>query len=371
MPPWRRLVKIGGLRKERRILSDGLEESEGTRARLVYPFEATPAPGAAIDVAPGVKWMRMPLDGALAFINVWALKDGDGWAIVDTGMQTIDTSAAWNKVFAGALGGAPVTRVFVTHMHPDHIGMAGWITRKFNCRLWISRLEYLMCRVMAADTGRAAPDDGLKFYRAAGWDRAALDTYEARFGGFGRNLHALPDSYRRLEDGDELVIGDHVWRVVMGSGHSPEHACLYCPGLKLMISGDQVLPRISSNVSVFPTEPDGDPLDDWLTSLAAIKPRIPDDVLVLPAHNEPFHGLHARLDHLIRGHERGLTRLHARLAEPKRAIDVFGVLFKRAISPELLGMATGEALAHLNCLMHRSQATRAADADGVNWYSAV
>ncbi len=352
-------------------MHDGLEPNDGGRAKLVYPFAHGPAFGAAVDVAPGVKWMRLPLGGALAFINVWALKDGQGWAIVDTGMQTPATSAAWNQVFAEALGGAPVTRVFVTHMHPDHSGMAGWITRKFDCRLWITRLEYLMCRVMAADTGRATPEDGLRFYRAAGWDRQALDVYEARFGGFGRHLHALPDSYRRLTDGDEIVIGDNLWRVVVGSGHSPEHACLHCPGLKLMISGDQVLPRISSNVSVFPTEPDGDPLDDWLTSLAAIKTRIPDDVLVLPAHNDPFHGLHARLDHLIDGHERGLARLTERLAEPRRAVDVFGALFRRPITPDLLFMATGEALAHLNRLMHRGQAVREPDADGVSWYRAL
>jgi glyoxylase-like metal-dependent hydrolase (beta-lactamase superfamily II) len=158
---------------------------------------------------------------------------------------------------------------------------------------------------------------------------------------------------------------------VVGSGHSPEHACLYCPALKLMISGDQVLPRISSNVSVFPTEPDGDPLSDWLTSLARIKTLVPDDVLVLPAHNDPFHGLHARLDHLIRGHERGLERLEKLLAEPKRSVDVFGALFARKITPELLGMATGESLAHLNCLIRRGRATSQPDADGVVWYTAM
>ena len=367
-----RVGRDKGLRaQEAERLRDGVEETDGGRARLSYPFEAAPAPGAAIDVAPGVKWMRMPLGGQLAFINVWALKDKTGWTIVDTGLQTPATAAAWRTIFAEVLQGEPVTRVIVTHMHPDHIGMAGWMTRKFGARLWITRLEYLMCRMLAADTGREAPQDALRFYRAAGWDTGMLDTYQSRFGGFGKALHALPDSFRRLDDGEEFAIGKQTWRVVVGNGHSPEHACLYCPALKLLISGDQVLPRISSNVSVFPTEPDGDPLRDWLSSLARIKTRVPDDVLVLPAHNDPFHGLHARLDHLIGGHERALVRLEGLLAEPKRATEVFGVLFKRSITPELLGMATGEALAHLNCLMHRGVVTRVADADGVDWYQAA
>jgi glyoxylase-like metal-dependent hydrolase (beta-lactamase superfamily II) len=349
-------------------MRDGAEDIDSDRTRLDYPFARGPETGKAIDIAPGVLWMRMPMPGSLAFINVWALRDGDGWAIVDTGMRTTDTAAAWRQVFAEALGGAPISRIFVTHMHPDHIGMAGWIARKFAATLWITRLEYLMCRVMAADSGREAPEDGLRFYRAAGWDQDGLDTYRSRFGGFGKALYALPDSFRRLSDGDEVLIGDHVWRVVVGNGHSPEHACLHCPALKLMISGDQVLPRISSNVSVFPTEPEADPLNDWLTSLARIKTRIPDDVLVLPAHNDPFRGLHARLDHLIAGHERSLTRLAELLQTPRRVIDVFSVLFKRTIAGELLGMATGEALAHLNCLIARGVAVRERDADGVDWY---
>ena len=313
----------------------------------------------------------MPMGGALGFINVWALDDGGGWAIVDTGLGGAETQTSWRQAFAGPLAGKGVSRVFVTHMHPDHIGMAGWLTRRFHCRMWITRLEFLMCRSLAADSGREAPADALAFYRAAGWDEEALETYRARFGGFGRALHALPDSFQRLSDGDEIEIGGRIWQVVVGSGHSPEHACLWQPDLDVIITGDQVLPRISSNVSVFPTEPDADPLTDWLASLARIKARVPEDVLVLPAHNEPFYGLHARIDHLIAGHERGLVRLQEMLCEPKRAVDVFRALFRRQIDNNLLGLATGESLAHLNCLIGRGQAERRRDEDGVDWYRAL
>jgi glyoxylase-like metal-dependent hydrolase (beta-lactamase superfamily II) len=256
-------------------LRDGIEDAvrEKERAKLVYPFDAAPKFGEALDIAPRVKWLRMPLGGPLSAINVWAIREGEGWAIVDTGIGGIETRNTWRAALKGPLDGRPVTRVFVTHMHPDHIGMSGYLTRKFETQLWITRLEFVTCRSLAADTGREAPEDALHFYRAAGWDEDAIETYRARFGGFGRGLYTLPDSFRRLNDGDEVRIGEHLWRVVVGSGHSPEHACLHCPELKLMISGDQVLPRISSNVSVFPTEPDGDPLTDWLTSLAAIKTR--------------------------------------------------------------------------------------------------
>jgi glyoxylase-like metal-dependent hydrolase (beta-lactamase superfamily II) len=350
-------------------MHESANDSAEPAATLTYPFAAAPAPGQAQPVADGLLWLRMPLPLAgLDHINVWALEDGRGWTLADTGMQTTDTAAHWQSAFAGALERRPVVRVICTHMHPDHIGMAGWLTRHYDCRLWTTRLEYVSCRMLVADTGREAPDDALRFYRAAGWDENALEHYKARFGGFGKAVYRLPDSYRRIVDGEELTIGGRSWRAVIGRGHSPEHLCLYCPELAVLISGDQVLPRITSNVSVFPTEPDANPLAEWLESLASIRERVPDDVLVLPSHNEPFRGLHARLAALIAGHERRLKRVYELLATPKRAVDLFGVLFRRGVGADMLGMATGETIAHLNCLIGRHLAARELDAAGIAWY---
>ena len=344
-------------------------------ADLEYPFESVPDSGATIEVAPGVHWIRMPMPFSLSHINLWAIEDGEGWAIVDSGLQTNDTVVAWRALLTkpGPLAGRKLSRVFVTHMHPDHIGLAGRLTRRFECQLWMTRLEYLNCRMLVADTGREAPEDGVRFYRRAGWDDDQIETYRSRFGGFGKMIYQLPDSYHRIEDGDRFRIGAHEWQVVVGTGHSPEHACLYCPDLKLLISGDQVLPRISSNVSVFPTEPEGDPLGDWTASVAKIKAAVADDVLVLPAHNEPFRGLHARLDRLAAGQEEGLTRLRSMLTEPRRAIDVFKVLFKRDIGddPQQWSLATGESLAHINNLIGRGEARVDSISDGVVWYKGV
>lgn len=352
---------------------DGLDDAASEarfKPKLDYPFPAAPEPGATLEVAPGVRWVRMPLPFALQWINLWLIEDGPGFALVDTGVATELSREHWRTIFERELGGRPITRVICTHMHPDHIGLAGWITRKFDCRLWISRLEYVTCRMLVADTGREAPEDGVRFYRAAGWDEDMLDSYRVRFGGFGKAVSRMPDSYVRLSDGQAIEIGGRTWRIVTGNGHSPEHACLWQPDLKLLISGDQVLPRISSNVSVFPTEPEGDPLTDWIDSCAKLRAALPEDLLVLPAHNEPFYGLHPRLTHLIEGHERALDRVRKRLSQgEKRAVDLFGALFARQIGPDVMGMATGETLAHLNCLIARGEAARREGADGVALYA--
>ena len=338
---------------------------------LTYPFEAPPTVGETLEVAPGVSWIRMPLPFKLDHINLWALEDGDGWTVVDTGVRNEQSIATWRSLFDRSSDGRSITRVIVTHMHPDHVGMAGWLTRKFGCQLWMTRLEYLNCRSLVSDTGREAPADALAFYRRAGWSEAARENYKTRFGDFGKLIYAMPDSFRRIEDGDVLRVGAHDWRVIVGSGHCPEHACLYSPDLKLFISGDQVLPRISSNVSVYPMEPEADPMADWMASLDKIEREVPDDVLVLPSHNDCFRGLHARIGQLRNGQESALLRLRRRLQEPRRAIDVFVSLFGRQIDETnvpLLGMATGESLACLNYLLGRGEARKDIDDHGIAWY---
>jgi glyoxylase-like metal-dependent hydrolase (beta-lactamase superfamily II) len=340
---------------------------------LTYPCGTPPERGEAREIAPGVRWMRLALPMSLAHINVWAIEDMQGHTLVDTGIGNEDTEGAWRTLLAGPLS-AGVARVIVTHLHPDHVGMAGWLTRQYDCRLWMTRTEYLQCRMLAGDTGHAAPNEAIAFYRRAGWDEAAIETYRQRFGTFGRLLSPLPAAHRRIRDGEVVTIGKHEWTVVVGAGHTPEHACLYAPSLGLFISGDQVLPRISSNVSVFPGEPDADPMADWLDSLAMLRRRVPDDVLVLPSHNEPFTGLHARLDRLETSQRRELDRLHAALAEPKRAVDTFITLFGRAIAPQdasSYGLATGESIAHLNYLMNRGRVSVEIDDAGVAWYRAI
>lgn len=348
-------------------MADASLVSQGAGKRLDYPFDA-PEVGETIEVAPGVHWLRMPLPFNLDHINLWLLEDGDGWTVVDTGLRGGDTREVWTKQFGTVMGGKPITRMIVTHLHPDHVGSAGWLERQFGCRLWMSRTDYLQCRMLWHDTGREAPEAATIFYRAAGYTENQIEQYKSRFGGFGKGVDRMPDAYTRVQEGDVLSIGGRDWHVVVGSGHAPEHLCLWAPEHDLFISGDQVLPRISSNVSVWPTEPDGDPLSAWIDSCHKIKATVPDTVLVCPAHQRAFHGLHHRLDQLVTGHERNLDNLLKKLAEPQRAVDVFACLYKRAIGEDLLGMATGESLAHLNCLLRRGLATRSRDEAGVDWY---
>ena len=235
---------------------------------LIYPLGDPPTSGMAVEAAPGVLWMRLPMSMPLNHVNVYAIADGDGWTLVDTGLNNAVSIEAWQAILAGPLAGRPVRRVIGTHMHPDHIGLAGWLCEQTGARLWMSRLEYLTCRVLVADTGRPAPTEGVTFYRSCGWSEAQITRYTAEFGGFGRGVWPLPQSYTRLSQGDQITIGGDAWTIVVGNGHSPEHVCLWRKSDGVFISGDQILPRISSNVSVWPTEPGQDPLADWMGSLS-------------------------------------------------------------------------------------------------------
>ncbi len=336
---------------------------------LTFPFTETPAPGETVEVARGVHWARFPLPFSLDHINVWLLEDGEGFAVVDTGLRGEATEALWHRLFAGVMGGRPITRVLVTHLHPDHVGQAGFLVRRFSADLWMTREEFLLARLLCLDVRPEPPAEAVDFYRRAGFSPEMLETFKRRgFGNFSLGVTEMPLGHRRLCDGDRLSIGGRHWEVVVGRGHSPEHASLWCPADHLLISGDQVLPRISSNVSVGVTDPEGDPLTEWLDSLEALEGRVPDDVLVLPSHNEPFRGLHHRLHRLAVGHQRRLDAIMEALDEPKHAIDLMGPMFRRKLEGTDLMLAVGEGIAHLHCLRTRGQILRETAADGVHYW---
>jgi glyoxylase-like metal-dependent hydrolase (beta-lactamase superfamily II) len=333
-----------------------------------YIHDAKPGAGETMQIGDGIHWLRLPLPFDLDHINLWLLEDGDGWTIVDTGISSKTSKDLWRQTFTGTMAGRPAVRIVATHLHPDHVGCAGWLSREFDVDLWMTREEYMLARLLVADTGKPAPDEGVRFYAAAGFPDEALAEYRERFGFFGRLVSRLPESYVRLHEGDRLRIGEHTWRVLIGRGHSPEHACLYCEDQNLLISGDQVLPSISANVSVWPTEPEANPLQHWLESQASIRDDIPADVVVLPAHGKPFVGAHERIDAVINEHMTRLGELLEFCAEPCRAVDTFEVLYKRRVPGSHTMMATGEAIAHLHYLMATGDITAELDPSGVTWY---
>ena len=326
---------------------------------LTYPLgRRGPGAGELIEIADGLRWTRSPVPGSLDHINLWVLAGEGGVALVDSGLDIAPARAAWGPLFAGPLASERVTRIVVTHFHPDHLGLAGWLAQRFGVRLWMTRGEWLFARMLTADVRDSPPPEAVAYWRAAGWDEARIAAEaEKGWGRFASVVSQVPVSFVRLRDGDTLRVGDRGWRVVVGSGHSPQHASLVNESAKLMIAGDQVLPRITSNVSLSLSEPEADPLGEWLASIARLR-TLPDDLLVLPSHGEPFTGLHARLDALAAGHRGRLDALHDHLSEPRRAVDCFSVLFGRAIGDGSYGLATGEALAHLRRLEVERRAGR-------------
>lgn len=340
-----------------------------THKGLTYPLgRRGPEAGELIEIAEGVRWARLPVPGALKHVNLWVLEDDGGFAIVDTGLDIPPCRESWEELLAGPLAGARVTRIIVTHFHPDHIGLAGWLAERFGVALWMSREEWLFARMLTADMRDAPPAGAIACWRAAGWSEERIGDEAAKgWGRFASVVSPVPVSFIRLAEGDSVRIGSRTWQVITGNGHSPEHVCLIDEAGDVMIAGDQVLPKITSNVSLSLSEPEGDPLGDWLASIARLR-SLPDSPLVLPSHGDPFTGLHARLDALDRGHRERLDALHEHLAEPRRAVDCFGILFGRKVDDSIIGLATGEAMAHLRRLEIEGRAVRTV-LDGVNWYA--
>lgn len=334
-------------------------------------FDLPPEEGAATEVAPGVLWMRLPLPMALDHVNVYALEEDGGWSVVDTGFDSRRGRAIWQALRDGPLAGRPVLRVIGTHHHPDHIGLAGWLMAD-GAELMMSRTAWLTARMLTLDVQERPAPESLAFWRRAGMPAALLERRASeRPFNFADVVHPLPLGFTRLADGQQVTFGRRRWQVAMGHGHAPCHATFWSLDDDLVIGGDQLLPGISPNLGVYPTEPDADPVGEWLDSctkmLALAEPRHH----VLPGHKLPFTGLPARLEQLIDNHRAALDRLTVALAASSRsAADCFDILYRRPIGEGEFGLALVEAVAHVNFLVRRGVVQQVGERDGAALWGA-
>lgn len=330
-----------------------------------YPWDTPPEHGQAIEVADGVFWTRLPLPMALDHVNVYALRDADGWTVIDTGFASKKTKAIWQDFIDGPLGGGPVTRVIVTHHHPDHIGLAGWFQTAHGAELITTRTAWLFGRMLTLDVQEQTTPETLAYWKTAGMDPEILTKRaEERPFNFGDIVAPLPVGYTRVKQGDVIEFGARTWDVHIGNGHAPEHATFWSRDDNLVLGGDQLLPSISPNIGVYATEPLADPLSDWLEACERLQPLAREDHLVLGGHKLPFTGLPTRMRQLIDNHHGALKRLVAYLDTPKSAAECFAPLFKRKIGTAEYGLALVEAVAHLNHLYLAGHATRSQREDG-------
>ena len=324
-------------------------------APIAYPHETSPAPGVAVTLVPGVEWLCMPLPFALNHINLWLLADGDGYAAVDTGFAQDPIKDAWKSALTERL----LTRVIVTHCHPDHLGLAAWLEQETGAGLWIAQGEYLAAQMMVEQIAGYSIAAMVEFFRSHGLEQSRIDGLVQRGNGYKRGVPEIPATYRRLFPDQRLRIGEHEWRTIVGHGHAPEHMSLYCAELGILISGDMLLPRISTNISVMASTPWADPLGLFLDSIDQFL-TLPADTLVLPSHGRPFRGLHARVEQLHAHHaQRCELLVKACRGTPTSAAELIPVLFDREIpDPHQTMFAMGEAIAHLNHLEHAGSMQR-------------
>ncbi len=335
---------------------------------LHYPHASPPLAGETIEVAPGVFWLRMPLPFQLDHINLWLLRDGSGWVFIDTGFPDDGVRASWQQLLARLDG--PVNRLIVTHFHPDHLGLASWLMEETGAPLWMTSSEFLTAHVVWNEVGGHGARFMVEQFRQHGLNAEQLAKFALRGSGYRKAVPALPEHYARLMAGDVLTVDGRNWQIMIGHGHSPEHMALYCPELDVLISGDMLLPRISTNISVFAATPDADALRWYLTSLDVMAKEIPEKTLVLPSHGLPFVGVQPRVADLHAHHEDRLHALENSCEQaPKSAAELLDVLFNRALDTHQTMFAMGEAIAHLNYLEQAGRLSRSIDADGVIRYT--
>ena len=332
-------------------------------AELEYPFDAPPA-GMAREVAPGILWVRMPLPFALDHINLWLLSDGADWTLVDCGLATNTTRALWEEILARDLAGQSLGRVIVTHYHPDHMGLAGWFSERLNLIPWMTKGEFLTAHAACHNVGGTGYARLRDFFARHGLEPVRLEAAGIKDGNYRRGVEPLPDTFRRIRDGERIAVGGGFWQVIVGYGHAPEHAALYSEEAGVLIAGDMLLPRISTNVSVWPVEPDGDPLADFLGSLDRFL-ELDDATLVLPSHGRPFRGIHARVGQLKAHHAARLEALAHVCDREKTAAELLPALFRREFKDYQLLFAMGETIAHLNHLWQQGVLERRRGPDGV------
>ena len=349
-------------------------------SQIHYPLgETLPAPGSTLEVAPGVKWIRMGLPFMLDHINLWLLRDEidgvPGWTIVDCCITRDEAKAQWEQIFSTQLEGLPVLRVIVTHMHPDHVGLAHWLCARWKAPLWMSATDYFHARLGTLSTTGFGGEAAAAFFAMHGLnDPESVEKIRGRANYYPNMVPDMPRSFVRLLDGECVRIGDREWRCISGWGHAPEHIALYCDGIRTLISGDMVLPRISTNVSVYDVEPEANALTLFLASIDRFL-GLPPDTLVLPSHGKPFGGagaasgdggLHTRIGQLHNHHADRLAEVMAACSRaPQSAADILPVMFKRPLDLHQTTFAMGEAVAHLHALLHEGRLVRAMGSDGV------
>lgn len=335
---------------------------------LHYPHAKFPQAGELIEVASGVFWLRMPLPFKLDHINLWLLKDGAGWVIIDTGFADDGVRAAWSQIIDG-LDGA-VNRLIVTHFHPDHLGLATWLMEKTGASLSMTSGEFLTAHAVWHEVGGHGARFMVEQFRQHGLEQEQLAKFEQRGSGYRKSVPALPEKYDRLKAGDSVAVDGKKWQIIIGHGHAPEHMALYCAELGVLISGDMLLPKISTNISVFASTPNADSLGWFLESLDELAKIMPAETLVLPSHGLPFTGVQTRVAALQLHHEDRLRALEETCEKaPKSAAELLETLFQRALDTHQTMFAMGEAIAHLNHLEHAGRLSRSTDADGVIRYS--